>query len=103
VIGYEIKDLLIVDFYIRASKSIFFVCIGVKLLNDILYEAWKDSSAVTVNILLQIVETAHDGVSFACSSLSVGEDTTVIALHNQNVTSKLVDTASLPMVLYISS
>ena len=94
---YQVKYLLIVDLYVRASDLISSFLLRSQV-EDVFEQPWKYTPVSSIIIFLELVDISHDGESLSCSSLSIGKDATVESLGNILHTYKLVWTASSPII-----
>ena len=74
----QIKNLLIINFHIGASNR---VRLPLTLLKQILKQPRQDAPTVSISIPAQISHTSQNGISLATPCLTIGENTTIVALE----------------------
>ena len=72
----QVTNLLVVDFEVGNTDKILLLRVRLDLLEDIFEGAWHDT------LLLGIVWHTRDRECLSSTCLSVGEDSTVVALDN---------------------
>lgn len=79
VIGKKVKNLFVVNFHVRAFHS---ELIGwcLDIFKEVLKQSWQNTSGLGVDIFVDIRKHTQNGISFAGSCLSIGEDGRVVAL-----------------------
>ena len=72
----QVTNLLVVDFEVGNTDKILLLRVRLDLLEDIFEGAWHDT------LLLWIVRYTRDRERLSGTCLSVGEDSTVVALND---------------------